>query len=161
MRAVREDALLKGLNPLTEDVLKGHTVSIYADGAARGNPGPAGAGAVLKEGSRTVKSIYRYLGEATNNVAEYSALISGLREAAVLGYKNVRLLLDSELAFNQLRGEYRVKNSGIKPLFEEAVAIINGFDSFNIVKIDRSENKEADKLANKAINLSGLNKRIG
>ena len=137
------------------------SVSIYVDGAARGNPGPAGAGIVLKEGGKTIKSTHKYLGDATNNIAEYSALISGLQEAAALGYKKVEIYLDSELVANQLKGEYRVKNNNIRPLFDKAIALINSFTGIKIVKIDRELNKEADKLANKAINLSGLNKHIG
>jgi len=137
------------------------SVSIYVDGAARGNPGPAGGGIVLKEGSKTIKTIYKYLGDTTNNVAEYSALIYGLQEAVALGYKDAKLYLDSELVVQQLRGDYRVKNSNIRPLFEKAIALINNFGNIKIIKIDRTENKEADKLANKAINLSGLNKQIG
>jgi len=141
--------------------LTGETVTIYVDGAARGNPGPAGAGIMLKEGGQTVKTAYKYLGDATNNVAEYSAFIAGLQEAIALGYKNVKIHLDSELVVQQLNGDYRVKNSNIRPLFEKAVKLINGFDSVEIIKIDRKDNREADKLANKAINLSGLNKQIG
>ena len=137
------------------------TVSVYVDGAARGNPGPAGAGVVLKEGNKTVKTAYKYLGDTTNNIAEYSALIAGLQEATILGYKNIEINLDSELVAKQLRGDYRVKNSNIKPLFEKAAALINNFTNIKIIRIDRSDNKEADKLANKAINLSGLNKQIG
>ena len=142
-------------------MLAQETVSLYIDGAARGNPGPAGAGIVLKEGDKIIKTSYRYLGEATNNVAEYSALISGLQEALQLGYRNVRLHLDSELVAHQISGNYRVKNSNIKPLFDKAVALINNFNNFEVLRIDRSQNKEADRLANKAINLSGLNKQIG
>lgn len=138
-----------------------NTVSIYVDGAARGNPGPAGAGVVLKEDDKIIKTAYEYLGEATNNVAEYRALISGLEEAITLGYKNAKLYLDSELVANQLKGDFRVRKSNIKPLFEKAVTLINGMNSVKIIKIDRENNKEADKLANKAINLSGLNKQIG
>ena len=136
-------------------------VSIYIDGAARGNPGPAGAGAVLKENDKTIKTAYKYLGDATNNIAEYSALILGLQEATALGYKKAELYLDSELVAQQLRGAFRVKNSNIKPIFEKALVLINNFSDFKIIKIDRTYNKEADKLANKAINLSGLNKQIG
>jgi len=136
-------------------------VSIYIDGAARGNPGPAGAGIVLKEGDQTVKTTYKYLGVTTNNIAEYNALITALDEARVLGYKKVILYLDSELIAQQLQGNYRVKNSNIKPFFEKAISLINNFESIEIKKIDRSKNKEADKLANKAINLAGLNKRLG
>jgi ribonuclease HI len=141
---------------LTQD-----SVSIYIDGAARGNPGPAGAGIVLKEDGKTIKAAYKYLGDTTNNIAEYSAVISGLQEAVALGYKNVKLYLDSELVAQQLKGDYRVKNRNIKPLFEKAIALINNFENIKIVRIDRLDNKEADKLANKAINLSGLNKQIG
>ena len=136
-------------------------LSIYVDGAARGNPGPAGTGVVLKENDKTIKAIHKYLGEATNNVAEYSAVIFGLQEATALGYKNIALHLDSELVAQQLRGEYRVKNSSIKTLFDKAISLINYFDNIAIKKIDRVDNKEADKLANKAINLSGLSKQIG
>jgi ribonuclease HI len=136
-------------------------LSIYIDGAARGNPGPAGAGVVLKENDKTIKVIHKYLGEATNNVAEYSAAIFGLQEAKALGYRNITLNLDSELVAQQLRGEYRVKNSSIKTLFDKAISLINNFDSITIKKIDRANNKEADRLANKAINLSGLSKQIG
>lgn len=132
-------------------------LSIYIDGAARGNPGPAGAGALLMDGSKMVKAIHKYLGDTTNNVAEYSAAIFGLQEAVALGYKNVTLYMDSELVSQQLKGEYRVKDVNMKTLFEKVISLINSFDSVKIVKIDREKNKEADKLANKAINLSGLN----
>ena len=141
--------------------MSGDSVSIYIDGAARGNPGPAGAGAILKEGGKEIKPLHKYLGETTNNIAEYSAAILGLQEAIALGYKNVKLYLDSELVAKQLKGEYRVKNVNIKPLFDKAIALINNFVEVKIVRIDRTRNKEADKLANKAINLSGLNKQIG
>ena len=141
--------------------MKQESVSIYIDGAARGNPGPAGAGIIIKENGKTVKAIHKYLGDTTNNIAEYSALISGLQEAIALGYKNAELYLDSELAVQQLRGEYRVKDANIKVLFNKAVSLINQFDNIKIIKIERRDNKEADKLANKAINLLGLNKQIG
>lgn len=141
--------------------MKQEPVSIYVDGAARGNPGPAGAGIVLKEGNKTIKEIYKYLGDTTNNIAEYSALISGLQEAIALGYKNAELYLDSELVAQQLKGDYRVRDSNIKTLFDKAIPLINQFDNIKIIKIERRDNKEADKLANKAINLLGLNKQIG
>ncbi|MDD5681152.1 MAG: ribonuclease HI family protein, partial [Candidatus Omnitrophica bacterium] len=97
----------------------GSELSIYIDGAARGNPGPAGAGALLVDGDKTVKAIHKYLGETTNNVAEYSAAIFGLQEAVALGYKNVTLYMDSELVSQQLKGEYRVKDANMKALFEK------------------------------------------
>ena len=138
-----------------------NTASIYIDGAARGNPGPAGTGVVIKEDGKTVKTLYKFLGYATNNIAEYSAAVSGLQEALALGYKHASLYLDSQLVAQQLRGDYRVKNTNIKPLFDKAITLINNFNTVKIIKIDREKNKEADRLANKAINLSGLNKQIG
>lgn len=144
-----------------ENTLVQDSVSIYIDGAARGNPGPAGAGIVLKEGDKTIKALYKYLGDTTNNIAEYSALIAGLQEAVALGYKNAKLYLDSKLVVQQLKGDYRVKSNNIKLLFDKAIDLINKFENIKIIKIERHENKEADKLANKAINLSGLNKQIG
>lgn len=144
-----------------ENTLVQDSVSIYIDGAARGNPGPAGVGIVLKEGNKTIKALYKYLGDTTNNIAEYSALITGLQEAVALGYKNAKLYLDSKLVVQQLKGDYRVKNNNIKILFDKAIDLINKFENIKIIKIERRENKEADKLANKAINLSGLNKQIG
>ena len=137
------------------------TVFLFIDGAARGNPGPAGAGAMLKEGSKEIKSVHKYLGDTTNNIAEYSALILGLQEAIALGYKKVQLHLDSELVAKQMCGEYRVKNAGIKTLFDKAISLVNSFDEVKIIRIDRKDNKVADALANKAINLSGLSKQIG
>ena len=136
-------------------------VSIYVDGAARGNPGPAGSGVVLKEKGTVLKTFFKYIGEATNNVAEYNALIFGLQEALQMGYEHAEVCLDSELVAQQLKGEFRVKNANIKPLFQKAITLINNFSSLKIVKIAREDNGEADKLANKAINLSGLNKQIG
>jgi ribonuclease HI len=131
-------------------------IYIYTDGAARGNPGPAGAGVILKDGGKTLKTIHKYLGETTNNIAEYTALALGLEAAISLGYKNATIYMDSELVSQQLKGEYRVKDEKIKTLFEKVIGLINNFDSVRIVRIDREKNKEADKLANKAINLSGL-----
>ncbi len=134
---------------------------IYIDGAARGNPGPAGIGVVIQDGKRKkIKDYYKYLGETTNNIAEYNALIYALQEAHMLGSKDVKVHLDSELVVKQIKGEFRVKNEKIRPLFEQAIHLINGFDKIELKHIDRSLNKEADRLANKAINLSGLKTRI-
>ncbi|MBL7068469.1 MAG: ribonuclease HI family protein [Candidatus Omnitrophica bacterium] len=134
---------------------------IYIDGAARGNPGPAGIGVViLDENKNKVKEYSKHLGSATNNTAEYNALIYALQEAHMLGVKDVVLHTDSELVAKQLKGEFRVKNANIKPLFEQAVHLINGFEKVEVKRIDRSLNKEADRLANKAINLSGLKTKI-
>ena len=137
--------------------MKSKTFFIYADGGSRGNPGPAGIGVVILDaGKKKVKEVFKYIGETTNNNAEYNALICGLEEVRSLGGDEIIINLDSELVVKQINGEYRVKNSDIKPLFEKAIDALKNFKSFEIRHIDRSKNKEADKLVNKAINLSGL-----
>jgi len=130
---------------------------LYIDGGSRGNPGPAGIGVVIydKEGKR-VKEFNKYIGIATNNIAEYKALIYGLQEALFKKADEVTLNMDSELVVQQLKGDYKVKNANIKPLFEQALHLLSGFRKFEIKHIKREENKEADKLVNKAINLGGL-----
>jgi ribonuclease HI len=137
--------------------LKSKRLYLYIDGASRGNPGPAGIGILIRDADRKiVKEFYKYIGETTNNVAEYNALIYALQEALILRADEVTINLDSELVARQLNGEYRVKDGGIKPLFDSAIHMLGGFKSFEVNHIDRSRNKEADKLANKAINLANL-----
>ncbi len=137
--------------------MKSKAFFIYADGGSRGNPGPAGIGVVILDArKKKVKEVFKYIGETTNNNAEYNALICGLEEVRGLGGDEVIVNLDSELIVKQINGEYRVKNSDIKPLFGKAIDALKNFKSFEIRHIDRSKNKEADKLVNKAINLSGL-----
>jgi len=130
---------------------------LYIDGASRGNPGPAGIGIViLDEKKKKVKELYKYIGETTNNIAEYNALIYGLDEAAKLGANEIAVNMDSELVAKQLNGEYKVKDPNIKALFEKAAGVLKNFANFEIAHIDRLKNKDADRLANKAINLSAL-----
>ena len=130
---------------------------IFVDGGSRGNPGPSGIGIVVKdEKGKTVKEFNKYIGIATNNVAEYSAVIYGLQEALIEKADKVELKLDSELVAQQLKGEYRVKNEKIKPLFAQTLHLISGFKKVEIKNIPREKNKEADKLVNKAINLGAL-----
>jgi ribonuclease HI len=137
--------------------LKSRKFFIYIDGASRGNPGPAGIGVVIRdEKKKVLKELYRYIGKTTNNVAEYNALIQGLEEAANLEADEVVINMDSELVARQLDGAYRVRNDDIKPLFENALGMLKNFKRFEIRHIDRSKNTEADRLANKAINLAGL-----
>ena len=137
--------------------MKSKTFFLYADGGSRGNPGPAGIGAVILDSKKKkVREVFKYIGEQTNNNAEYNALICGLEEVRSLGADEVIINLDSELVVKQINGEYRVKNADIKPLFEKAIEALKNFKSFEIRHIDRSKNKEADKLVNKAINLSSL-----
>ena len=132
-------------------------LSIYADGGSRGNPGPAGIGVVIKDkNGKTVKEFNKYIGITTNNIAEYNADIYGLQEALFEKADEIILNVDSELVAQQLRGEYRVKNQNIRPLFEQALHLLSGFKKFSIKNIKREDNTEADKLVKTAINLGGL-----
>jgi ribonuclease HI len=125
---------------------------VYTDGAARGNPGPAGAGAHLEDDAgKHVASVEQFIGEATNNVAEYTALLIGLERAHALGARAVEVRADSELMVKQMRGEYRVRNAGLKPLFERARALASRFDAVTYVHVRREFNQAADRLANHAI----------
>ncbi len=125
---------------------------IYVDGASRGNPGESGAGALIKEhGGKTLVRLRRHLGVMTNNMAEYRALLLGLKEARELGAVSVRVFADSELIVKQIRGDYRVKSDSLKALYAEAANLVACFDSFSITHIPREKNAEADRLANEAI----------
>lgn len=125
---------------------------LRTDGGARGNPGPAGAGFVIEDAGRVVCSGGRFLGQATNNVAEYSALIWGLENVAALGYAKVHVYADSELLVKQVNGAYRVKNEGLKPLFAEAMRLLRGFsEGYDVRHVRREDNKLADDMANRAM----------
>lgn len=126
-------------------------VQIYTDGAARGNPGPAGIGIVIKKGAATLAEISDFIGKATNNVAEYLAFIRGLEEALVLGASKAECFSDSELLVKQIKGEYKVKNEGLIPLHYHAKSLMRKFKTFSIEHTLREENKHADKLANQGI----------
>jgi ribonuclease HI len=122
------------------------------DGASRGNPGEAGFGVhVTDEDGDEVASLYGYLGKATNNVAEYQALIHGLRFALARGAARVEVSSDSELLVRQIEGRYRVKNPGLLPLFREAKALLARFERARVVHVARERNREADALANRAV----------
>ncbi len=126
-------------------------LSIYTDGAARGNPGKAGVGAVIKNNDDTIAEISFYLGTATNNVAEYRAFIAGIDEAAKQGADFASFYCDSELIVKQVKGLYRVKDEKLKPLFDEAKQKLSFFKAYEITHIPRHKNSDADRLANKAI----------
>jgi ribonuclease HI len=129
---------------------------LWTDGAARGNPGPAGIGAILKNPSGEV--LYtgsEYLGHTTNNVAEYKAVLLGLAAALEQGLEHVEVRADSELLIKQLKGIYRVKAPGLKPLFDEARRLISHFKSVKLTHIRRELNSEADRLANRGIDQVG------
>ena len=125
---------------------------LMVDGAARGNPGDAGCGAVILDGNSTVvKELSRYLGHATNNVAEYEGLLMGLEALLRLGKKRIRVRSDSQLLVRQLNGEYRVKDEKLKALFQKAMSLLRQFEAYRIVHVSRELNKLADRLANKGI----------
>ena len=126
---------------------------IYTDGAARGNPGPAAIGVIIKdESGKTVASVSRRLGTTTNNQAEYRAIIAALEKAVSLGARNVVLKSDSELAVKQISGQYKIKNTALRPLYQEVVRLTGALESFSIAYIPREQNAAADALANKALN---------
>jgi ribonuclease HI len=130
----------------------GEDAILWTDGAARGNPGPAGIGALLKTPNGEVLSAdSAYLGEATNNVAEYKALLLGLERALALGVRRIEVRADSELLVKQIKGEYRVKSAGLRPLHREAVRLLACFESNRLVHVRREQNSEADRLANAGI----------
>ena len=132
--------------------MKYQKLTIYTDGGARDNPGPAGVGVVIyDEDENVVQELGEYIGEQTNNQAEYKALILGLVRAKTLGAKEVECYLDSELVVKQMRGEYKVKNANVKPLYAEAVELAGGFAQISYDHVPREKNKEADRLVNEAI----------
>lgn len=127
---------------------------IHIDGASRGNPGEAGFGVfVSRRDGAEVESLYGYMGEATNNVAEYRGLIEGLRYALSVGAKRISVFSDSELVVRQVSGQYKVKHPNMRPLHAEAKALLARFDSATLSHVRREQNKEADALANKALDL--------
>jgi ribonuclease HI len=126
-------------------------LTIYTDGASRNNPGEAGAGAFIMRDGRPLERLARYLGTTTNNIAEYTAAIMGLEYAVQTGARRVKLLADSELLVKQVNGQYKVKNEGLKPLHARVKELIARIDSVEVQYIPRAQNKEADALANKAI----------
>lgn len=133
------------MNPSYDLILK-------TDGASRGNPGHAGIGGqILSAKGDSLLTFSEYIGTTTNNVAEYRALIFGLEGALSLEGSTILVRLDSELLVRQLNGAYKVKNSGLKPLFQKAVSLLAGFKDVKIEHVFRDENREADILANQAI----------
>jgi len=127
---------------------------IFADGASRGNPGPAAIGITIKdERGRRITSISQRIGRATNNQAEYRAIIAALEEATRLGAKQVDIKMDSELVVKQINGEYRVKKATLKPLYQQVKQLLGSLEDFTITHILRQQNIEADKLANKALDI--------
>jgi dinuclear metal center YbgI/SA1388 family protein len=130
----------------------GSWVRVWIDGGSRGNPGPSAIGVVLEDGAGVLlDTVSRVIGVATNNVAEYRALLTGLEMAERAGARQVEVLSDSELLVKQMRCEYRVKNEGLKPLHAEAELRARGFDRFSIRHVNREHNARADDLVNRAL----------
>jgi len=140
-RSHKED---KGISELT----------IYIDGAAKGNPGQAGIGVVIQDKDK-VMEINRYIGETTNNVAEYIALIEALIAALRLEAKTLKVFSDSELLVRQIKGMYKIKSANLLPLNYLVNSLIKNFKKVSLEHISRKDNKQADKLANLAIKAQG------
>jgi ribonuclease HI len=126
---------------------------IHTDGAARGNPGPAGAGAILRDAAtgEVLAEVAQGLGRATNNVAEWTAVRLALEEARRLGASRVDLRMDSELVARQITGVYRVKHPDLKPIHAAVMALLRGLEGYTIGHVPRELNKDADRLSNVAI----------
>lgn len=149
----RLESLFEGLKAiLHRQKSKAGRLLIYTDGASRGNPGKSGIGVVICDKKHNViEEVSRYIGETTNNVAEYKALIAGLERVLEYGPKEVGILSDSELLVKQLRGEYGVKAKAILPHFREAKRLLDMLPKWSVRHIPREQNPRADALANLAI----------
>jgi ribonuclease HI len=166
IQAVR--AALKALEPVPSvrskpaKVRSGIYIHIHIDGAARGNPGPAGVGVVILGPDGEAKErLHRGIGEATNNVAEYRALLLALERAQALGFTDIKVFSDSELLVRQLQGRYQVKHPALKELYTEARDRIGTFRRFGIQHVPREQNAEADALANRGIDEAQRQSRHG
>ena len=127
-------------------------LTIFTDGVARGNPGEGGFGVIIKDTDGTIiEEVGGYIGVTTNNIAEYTALVTALKTAIKYSDGKIIVYSDSELMVRQLNGIYKVKNEGLLPLYKEAKKLISNFGDFIIEHIPREKNKEADALANRAV----------
>ena len=127
------------------------TLEIFIDGACSGNPGKAGIGVVINHQGETIKEVSKAIGDATNNIAEYSALVCALQEALVMKARELQIFTDSELMVRQVTGVYKVKNEKLKVLFDQVRCLMGGFDRVDINHVRREKNKQADKLATDSI----------
>jgi len=132
--------------------MPGGNFKLFSDGACRGNPGAGGAGAVIMDDAgQVVWEGKEYLGYCTNNIAEYKALIMGLKGSLANGYRNLEIYMDSELLAKQINGAYRVKNENLKILMKDVRDLLSSFDSVQVKHVPRLHNERADRLANLAI----------
>jgi ribonuclease HI len=129
---------------------------VHVDGGARGNPGPAAIGVVTSTpDGEVVDELAEPIGEATNNVAEYRALLRGLERARELGATEVALVNDSELVARQVQGAYKVKHPGLRPLYDQAMEALRGFERWSVRSVPRAQNAHADQLVNAALDAQG------
>ncbi|MDD2688544.1 MAG: ribonuclease HI family protein [Candidatus Omnitrophica bacterium] len=135
-------------------------IEIYIDGASKGNPGPSGIGVVICSNGETIKNISSYIGNATNNIAEYTALIYALQEALMLKAESLKINTDSQLLYRQIKKIYKIKSTNIIGLYNQVLNLMQGFKSIAINNIPREENRGADKLATKAIK-EALREKLG
>jgi ribonuclease HI len=133
--------------------MKSLHATLYTDGGSRGNPGPAAYGYVLQIGRGKPVEGMGYLRATTNNVAEYTGLVRGLARALKAGVTDLACFLDSELVVKQMRGEYRIKDAKLLPLYQEAQAQLRQFNTVTFAHVPREKNKRADKLVNQAIDM--------
>ena len=124
---------------------------VYIDGASLGNPGPAGIGVVFLDGeAKPIRQLSKHLGETTNNVAEYLALVYALQEARQIGCREIRVKTDSELLARQINGQYKVRDARLRVLYDLAQSLAQGFTAWRIEHIPRTQNRLADRLAGQA-----------
>ncbi|HEY5168806.1 MAG TPA: Nif3-like dinuclear metal center hexameric protein, partial [Thermoleophilia bacterium] len=143
------EASKEGVRSVNRDDDRYH---LYTDGGARGNPGPAGIGArLMTAGGDVVEDVSDFIGKATNNVAEYQALIAGLEVALDRGVERLDVFLDSELVVRQVNGRYKVKDAGLKPLHQQACLLLSRFHEVDVKHVRREQNAAADALVNQAI----------
>ena len=140
VRILRKDSLLASVK-----------LTAYVDGAARGNPGPAAAGVVFQKDGKNIKTLSIPIGNNTNNVAEYCALILALQEALMMGVTELHVFTDSELVTKQFNGEYKIKEPTLKALYRLADHLRGAFDKLKLAHVPREQNKLADAAANKAL----------
>jgi len=134
--------------------------TLYTDGGARGNPGPAGIGYVLTLADGRVVPQGAYIGETTNNQAEYTALVHGLERALKEGVRTLDCFLDSELVVKQIRGEYRIKDENLKVLAERARSLVDQFEHVSFNHVRREKNQRADALVNEALDRQQKNSKV-
>jgi ribonuclease HI len=130
--------------------------TIYIDGASRGNPGPAACAAIVIAEGYEERGYGLFLGETTNNVAEYAALILGLQEAEELGVDEISVFSDSDLCVKQIRGEFKVSSPNLAPLHKKALRLLRRFSRWEINHIPREDNARADSLANRVLDLHNI-----